>query len=647
MESFCRDLQEVSLGILQEKFGKKTGEMLFNTCRGIDHSKLCTEHVRKSVSAEVNYGIRFECDNDARVFLTKLGKEVCSRLVKANAKGRCVTLKLMVRAKNAPVDPAKFMGHGLCDNFTKSKNFMTPVDDEGIITKDVLGLWEQMQQPAHEIRGIGIQISRLESLRSKVATNNLMKFIAKGKTVEDNQKTQGNIGNSDFGVRNIINNETLGKIENSNSGVGNCIHEARKDVEVKKPRDLRAFFAVKKSSVDNLKEKSSYVDKKSKIDESVLAELPEDIRREILNHEADLKNASTSENPEKINIPNVEPENPPNDSYHSSSQGIDEDVLTELPEEIRNEILASKPKIKKSQAPVMNNYFKHKKPGTTFSQSKMPTMQELDMKVLIELPDSIRNEILNEYRMQNNEESNPETSNANVIPKEPKESSKSKNEDLNSSFSQVDPDFLASLDTETRKDVERYYLSKKVEKSKLKKVVNEKPSNDVNPKKRGRKPKALALIQTNKNVSAQTNKNVLAQTNKNAKTPRNIDKKSGQKCETEVLPRNNSFLHHEMSILEDEPIGNNRYENRSRSDLRDNVKVVIEETTPHQKMLNTLVNYLFSLPIQQVKRQIQAWINNSDKVNEIDTLSIRTYLSLLPKEKRIEDLHTLMKTMHR
>lgn len=45
--------------------------------------------------------------------------------------------------------------------------------------------------------------------------------------------------------------------------------------------------------------------------------------------------------------------------------------------------------------------------------------------------------------------------------------------------------------------------------------------------------------------------------------------------------------------------------------------------------------------------QIQIWITNSKIVNEVDFLSLATFLSMLPEKKRIEDLHVLLKTMHR
>ena len=55
----CGDLKQVSLHDLQSKFGSRTGQSLFNHCRGIDNRQLKTSHERQSVSAEINYGIRF------------------------------------------------------------------------------------------------------------------------------------------------------------------------------------------------------------------------------------------------------------------------------------------------------------------------------------------------------------------------------------------------------------------------------------------------------------------------------------------------------------------------------------------------------------------------------------------------------------
>ena len=67
----CSDLQKLSLQALQKEFGQKTGLQLYQYCRGIDDRTLRTERERKSVSAEINYGIRF----------TKVSQQLDSNLV--------------------------------------------------------------------------------------------------------------------------------------------------------------------------------------------------------------------------------------------------------------------------------------------------------------------------------------------------------------------------------------------------------------------------------------------------------------------------------------------------------------------------------------------------------------------------------------
>lgn len=56
----CGQLQRRSLQALQKEFGPKTGQTLYNFCRGIDDRQIKLEKERKSVSAEINYGIRFK-----------------------------------------------------------------------------------------------------------------------------------------------------------------------------------------------------------------------------------------------------------------------------------------------------------------------------------------------------------------------------------------------------------------------------------------------------------------------------------------------------------------------------------------------------------------------------------------------------------
>jgi len=74
--STCSELQRLSLDRLLREFGPKSGQSLYEFSRGIDHRQLNVEQDRKSVSAEVNYGIRFEREEDAQKFLAQMSEEV-------------------------------------------------------------------------------------------------------------------------------------------------------------------------------------------------------------------------------------------------------------------------------------------------------------------------------------------------------------------------------------------------------------------------------------------------------------------------------------------------------------------------------------------------------------------------------------------
>jgi DNA repair protein REV1 len=55
----CVDLQRHSLDELQKSVGTTAGNNVYNLCRGIDTSSVMTTNERKSVSCDINYGIRF------------------------------------------------------------------------------------------------------------------------------------------------------------------------------------------------------------------------------------------------------------------------------------------------------------------------------------------------------------------------------------------------------------------------------------------------------------------------------------------------------------------------------------------------------------------------------------------------------------
>lgn len=172
----CGDLQQMDQSKLQHEFGSKVGKTLHQHCRGIDDRPLVYEHERKSVSSEVNYGIRFKDNIEAEKFIKQLTEEVHTRLTEVKMKGKSITLKLMVRSRDAPEESSKFMGHGVCDYVTKSSTLSTATADLNTITREIFSIYNKLNHPPSELRGIGIQISKLEKIKPEAA-NTLIKFL--------------------------------------------------------------------------------------------------------------------------------------------------------------------------------------------------------------------------------------------------------------------------------------------------------------------------------------------------------------------------------------------------------------------------------------------------------------------------------------
>ncbi|PVG02317.1 DNA repair protein [Serendipita vermifera] len=161
------DIQLHTKGALIRVFGPAMGEKLWKAAQGLDDTKLQPDQKRKSVSAEINFGIRFENNEQAEQFMRKLGAEVSARLKAIDMKGRLLTLKVMKRHPEAPVEAPKFMGHGICETFSKSGPISDPKDRGPTSHPEVIGeaawtLLQSLKFDPTELRGLGLQVTRLE-----------------------------------------------------------------------------------------------------------------------------------------------------------------------------------------------------------------------------------------------------------------------------------------------------------------------------------------------------------------------------------------------------------------------------------------------------------------------------------------------------
>ncbi|VFQ72558.1 unnamed protein product [Cuscuta campestris] len=163
----CGQLQMIPKESLQKDFGLKTGNMLWNYSRGIDTRLVGLAQENKSLGADVNWGVRFKDLKDAQHFLKKLCDEVSLRLQGCGVKGRTFTLKIKKRKIDAG-EPAKYLGCGICDNLSHSTTVAMATDDVNVLYRIASQLFGHFQIDVEDIRGMGLQVTKLE-----------MAFIAK------------------------------------------------------------------------------------------------------------------------------------------------------------------------------------------------------------------------------------------------------------------------------------------------------------------------------------------------------------------------------------------------------------------------------------------------------------------------------------
>nr|XP_016509914.1 PREDICTED: DNA repair protein REV1-like [Nicotiana tabacum]XP_016509915.1 PREDICTED: DNA repair protein REV1-like [Nicotiana tabacum] len=161
----CGQLRMISKETLQKDFGYKTGSTLWNYSRGIDDRLVGTIQESKSIGADVNWGVRFKDLKDVQHFLLNLCKEVSLRLLGCGVKGRKFTLKIKKRRSDAG-EPVKYLGCGVCDNLSHSVTVPMATDSVDVLERVVSQLFMTSHIDVDGIRGMGLQVSKLETADS-------------------------------------------------------------------------------------------------------------------------------------------------------------------------------------------------------------------------------------------------------------------------------------------------------------------------------------------------------------------------------------------------------------------------------------------------------------------------------------------------
>ncbi|KXJ95458.1 hypothetical protein Micbo1qcDRAFT_217178 [Microdochium bolleyi] len=329
---YVDDIRQTSKERLIGSLGPKTGEKLWEYSRGIDRVEVGDQVVRKSVSAEVNWGIRFINQEEAEEFVHNLCKELEKRLLNEQVKGKQLTMKIMRRSLDAPLDPPKHLGHGKCDTFNKSTMFGVATNSHEILGKEAVTILRSYRFTPGDLRGLGVQLTKLEPIRAMVhGLDSSQKKLSFG--VFRTPAVPTRLGEEP--VR-----ETLGNDIPIASLSRAVVQDPIQDGPIT-PKKLKAHPALQlvKAREEDFKANTPLNVGGTQFiiptnpDPTVLAELPQDIRTRLL---AQRDRTSRSREHTPVNDSSVDTPT----TAIQIPEGIDPEVFHALPDDMKAEVLA-------------------------------------------------------------------------------------------------------------------------------------------------------------------------------------------------------------------------------------------------------------------------------------------------------------------
>lgn len=151
----CSDVQALEKNRLREWFGVK-GETLWLNAQGLDQESSLVPAQRKSVSAEMNWGIRCQDKAAAVKILFEVAKQLKDRLALCKLRANHLTLKLKI-AIPGWVEPIKKGGHGQCDDISRSCALPAgETDDLEVLQRCALQLYDMISPDPVRLRGLGL-----------------------------------------------------------------------------------------------------------------------------------------------------------------------------------------------------------------------------------------------------------------------------------------------------------------------------------------------------------------------------------------------------------------------------------------------------------------------------------------------------------
>lgn len=346
---YVKDIRTITKERLMNTLGPKTGEKLWDYSRGVDKVEVGEQVIRKSVSAEINWGIRFVTQQQAEEFVQCLCDELRKRLLENLVKGKQLTMKIMRRTADAPIDPPKNLGHGKCDTFNKSVLLGVATNDSEVLGKEAISILRGYGFSPGELRGLGVQMQKLEPIKPIASTTAPILDSSQRRLQFKKPPTPATPNKLLFAKPFVPSSD-----RSSSPMLPTTSKEHADPIEeVTTPEKART-----KSVISGALDVSSYDDPNLKplnitgtqfilptqVDPTVLAELPLDIRsmlaprqRKALGDQDRAESpASASENRSRSASPYISDE----EAALLNQSQLDPEVLKSLPEDVRREVLA-------------------------------------------------------------------------------------------------------------------------------------------------------------------------------------------------------------------------------------------------------------------------------------------------------------------
>lgn len=441
-----KDVRNSTKDRLMTVLGPKTGEKIWEYSRGIDHTEVGDLITRKSVSAEVNWGIRFINQPEAEEFVKNLCGELHKRLMSEAVKGRQLTVKIMRKSADSPLDPAKHLGHGKCDVFNKSVSLGVATNAVEILAKEAISVLRAFGFSPGELRGLGVQMTKLEPIKHSVdgRPDGSQKTLSFPKPSVP-RPPRHEISDP------IVDPETPRKSKPTPNRAHAEIEDIDPDSPLKPRRGapihpaaaIARANAADPSAVKPLNLTGTQFILPTQVDPAVLAELPLDIRSRLLaqskgstpSRASPWSNSPRPALESRSKTPTPEPRSP---SAPLPSQ-LDPEVFESLPEDVKAEVLASYGAIRGNLPQQRVASLSPRKTGKS-NLAKKPTT-----------PTKNRTSLLAKGRFSKN------TSNSTLIQSNfftgRKAESSTRPGDTANDADTIDPDFLAAIPEDMRDEI--------------------------------------------------------------------------------------------------------------------------------------------------------------------------------------------------